>query len=416
MDLFGLMSLDPISTDVYNIQTAEYISSFYDGDVAVSISTILVAVTDENIPIGPTDGPDCSEIDPLTVTFTIDMTYSTSDPASTFDDIISLPFSTTQLQDRYIDLLKSNDVNGGFANLQCISELRIPSSPTTASPTGTSVPSASPMTMVDDLLNDLDLKRSNLLPEIDCHNMVDPQLLDRSQEIEISFLYGVQSKTVDHFYLEELEGLILDFLRVSIVMCLDDGERAAPQVWKIDDQQDAAGVIRVRYPEIEDVSTISQCDPTLVDAKGCIMLSTKLLVTSVGVPIIKVHSDVLMLLNDAFQEGAFVDIIPELLVTSYLGPDPEEFVVETVALPPSNSEGGTKKSSRTIAVSFSIAIVVLAGLVACFSFPLARQELFKSAFACCKRRSRQTHDVEESALIEDRSIDDHSSQDERRYL
>lgn len=146
------------------------------------------------------------------------------------------------------------------------------------------------------------------------------------------------------------------------------------------------------------------------------MLSTKLLVTSVGVPINKVHSDVLMLLNDALQEGAFVDIIPELLVTSYLGPDPEEFVVETVALPPSNSEGGTKKSSRTIAVSFSIAIVVLAGLVACFSFPLARRELFKSAFACCKRRSRQTHDVEESALIEDRSIDDHSSQDERRYI
>ncbi len=145
------------------------------------------------------------------------------------------------------------------------------------------------------------------------------------------------------------------------------------------------------------------------------MLSTKLLVTSVGVPINKVHSDVLMLLNDAFQEGAFVDIIPELLVTSYLGPDPEEFVVETVALPPSNSEGGTKKSSRTIAVSFSIAVVVLAGLVACFSFPLARRELFKS-FACCKRRSRHTHDVEESALIEDRSIDDHSSQDERRYL
>jgi hypothetical protein len=147
------------------------------------------------------------------------------------------------------------------------------------------------------------------------------------------------------------------------------------------------------------------------------MLSTKLLVTSVGVPINKIHSDVLMLLNGAFQQGAFVDIIPELLVTTYLGPDPEELVVETVALPPSNSEGGTKKSSRTIAVSFSIAVVVLAGLVlACFSFPLARQELFKSVFACCKRRYRQTHDVEESALIEDRSIDDHSSQDERRYL
>ena len=146
------------------------------------------------------------------------------------------------------------------------------------------------------------------------------------------------------------------------------------------------------------------------------MLNTKLLVTSVGVPLNKVHSDVLMLLNDAFEEGAFVDIIPELLVTSYLGPDPEEFQLksETIASspPPSNSEGGSK-SSRVIAVSFSIAVVVLAGLVACFSFPLARQELVKHAFACCKRtRKTQQGFEEKNALIEDRSIDDRSSRDE----
>jgi hypothetical protein len=256
-DLIGIPNLGPISTDVYNIQTAAYISAFYDGDPFVSVSTTLVSVTDESIPIGSIEGSDCSEIDPLVVSFTIEMTYSTTNPVTTFDEIIKLPFSTAAFQDRFInDYLKANDANGGFATLKCVSGLMIPAPPGTTSPTGTNVPSSVPTEFVDDILQ----IRSASLPERSCLDKVDPTLIDLSEEIEISFLYGVESKTADYFFLDELEGLILDFLQVSILMCLEDGKQAAPRVWKIDDQQDTAGVIRVRYPEIGEASTMCKFD------------------------------------------------------------------------------------------------------------------------------------------------------------
>jgi hypothetical protein len=433
-DLIGILNLDPISTDVYNTQTAAYISAFYDGDPFLTVFTTSVSVTDESIPIGPIEGNDCSEIDPLTVSFTIEMEYSTINPVSTFEEIIKLPFSTVAFQDRFInDYLKANDVNGGFATLQCVSGLNIPESLVTASPTGagtgTSAPSITPTEFIDDLLQ----VRSGLLPERSCLDKVDPKLLDSSEEIEISFLYGVESKTADYFFLDELERLILDFLQVSILMCLEDGEQVSPQVWKIDDRQDTAGVIRVRYPELGEASTMckfdiqfvssiariyvytippannylfsprdhkqtAKCDPTIVDAKGCAIKSTKLLVTSVGVPVNKVHSDVLMLLNDAFKEGAFVEIIPELILTAYVGPDPEEYQLPAqTKASPSSQEGGSN-SSRVVALSFSITVVVIAGLVAWFAFPLVRQELIKGAVTCCTR-IRQPQGVEENALI-----------------
>eukprot|EP00985_Skeletonema_marinoi_P028923 scaffold26306_cov116-Skeletonema_marinoi.AAC.1 len=374
-DLFGIPNLDPISTDVYNIQTAAYISAFYEEDPFVSISATFVSVTDENIPVGPIEGSDCSEIDPLTVSFTIEMTYSTTNPVTTFDEIIKLPFSTVAFQDTFInDYLKANDANGGFAALQCVSGLIVPESPGTTSPTGTLVPSSSPTEYIDDLLNDI--IRSGPLPERSCLDKVDPKLIDMSEEIEISFVYGV-----------------------SIMMCSERGEQIAPRVWKIDDQQDTAGVIRVRYPEIGEASTMSKCDPTLDHAKGCAVLSTKILVTSVGVPTSVVHRDVLMLLNDAFKEGAFVGIIPELILTAYVGPDPEEYQLQAQPATSSTSiQEGESQSSRVIALSFSLTVILIAGLIAWFSFPLVRQELVKGAVTCCTRR-RQPEGVEENALI-----------------
>jgi hypothetical protein len=101
---------------------------------------------------------------------------------------------------------------------------------------------------------------------------VDPKLLDSSEEIEISFLYGVESKTSDYFFLDELEQLILDFLQVSILMCLEDGEQASPQVWRIDDRKDTAGVIRVRYPDIGEASTMCKFDMQFVSSIACIYI------------------------------------------------------------------------------------------------------------------------------------------------
>lgn len=129
------------------------------------------------------------------------------------------------------------------------------------------------------------------------------------------------------------------------------------------------------------------------------MLSTKILVTSVGVPVNKVHRDVLMLLHDAFKEGAFVGLIPELILTAYVGPDLEEYQLQASSImTPTISQEGGNQSSRVVAVSFSLTVIVIAGLIAWFSFPLVRQELVKGAVTFCTRR-RQPQGVEENALI-----------------
>lgn len=134
-------------------------------------------------------------------------------------------------------------------------------------------------------------------------------------------------------------------------------------------------------------------------AKGCAVLSTKLLVTLVGVPVNTVHRDVLLLLNDAFKEGAFVSIIPELILTAYVGPDVSQYEsqVPSVMSSTGSPEGGSL-SSRVIALSFSVAAIVIAGLIAWFSFPLVREELVKGTVKCCTRR-RRPRGVEENALI-----------------
>ena len=129
------------------------------------------------------------------------------------------------------------------------------------------------------------------------------------------------------------------------------------------------------------------------------MLSTKLLVTSVGVPVNKVHRDVLMLMNDAFKEGAFVGIIPELILTAYIGPDLEEYQLQAPSImSPTRNQEGESQSSRVVALTFSLTVIVIAGLMAWFSFPLVRQELVKAAATYCTRR-RQPEGVEENALI-----------------
>ena len=68
----------------------------------------------------------------------------------------------------------------------------------------------------------------------------------------------------------------------------------------------------------------ANCDPEVNSfARGCAILSTKLFVSSVGVPISKVYSDIIGMLSYAIREETFVDFIPELLATSFLGPDPQ---------------------------------------------------------------------------------------------
>lgn len=50
------------------------------------------------------------------------------------------------------------------------------------------------------------------------------------------------------------------------------------------------------------------------------MVNSRMLVTSVSVRISEVRSGILQILLNAFNNGTFVDAIPEIVATTYLGP------------------------------------------------------------------------------------------------
>jgi hypothetical protein len=109
----------------------------------------------------------------------------------------------------------------------------------------------------------------------------------------------------------------------------------------------------------------AECDPVLPLAKDCAILTNKLLVTSVGVPIPEVHREILLLLSDAFQESIFVEFIPELVTTSYLGPDPEALIIDT-----GNALKAENATSKALVVVFSIGLAMcIIKILFCIAFP-----------------------------------------------
>ena len=93
------------------------------------------------------------------------------------------------------------------------------------------------------------------------------------------------------------------------------------------------------------------------------MLTTRLLVTASGAAMAEAHEGVLTVLANAFSENIFTEIIPELMSTSYLGPDPEALALSKDTQPDKIHEtsvgGGTGQSSNTVAIIMSLGCVVL---------------------------------------------------------
>jgi hypothetical protein len=101
----------------------------------------------------------------------------------------------------------------------------------------------------------------------------------------------------------------------------------------------------------------ANCDPrTTSQVQGCAILNTKLLVSSIGAPISKVHSDILSVLSGAFRDNSFVYIIPELLDTSFLGPDPEAL---TLSASKADAINGGSEVVKTWVVALSIGCSML---------------------------------------------------------
>ena len=100
------------------------------------------------------------------------------------------------------------------------------------------------------------------------------------------------------------------------------------------------------------------------------MLTTELLVTTNTnrVPKSQVHRDILTVLEDAFKENVFTELIPEIVTTSYLGPNPEAVTFEkTVEV--QGSESGTSMKTLAVAIFSLGSALILLKLVACSAFP-----------------------------------------------
>jgi hypothetical protein len=74
------------------------------------------------------------------------------------------------------------------------------------------------------------------------------------EEFELSFVYGVESTNDDASFIDEMENLILDLVATSVLRCAGEGEAQAVQVRSraVDD----VGVVRIRYPEHGEVTSI----------------------------------------------------------------------------------------------------------------------------------------------------------------
>lgn len=106
-------------------------------------------------------------------------------------------------------------------------------------------------------------------------------------------------------------------------------------------------------------NTVASCDPIsslTSQVKGCALLKTKLLITSIGTkPTSEVHRDILMLLSDAFAGDDFIEFIPDLMTASYLGPNPEAITLSDSTA----TEDESRNNMSILAIVFSVSCIVL---------------------------------------------------------
>jgi len=131
------------------------------------------------------------------------------------------------------------------------------------------------------------------------------------------------------------------------------------------------------------------CDPTSAQALGCVVLNTKVLVTSMGVSVSDIHRDILAVLKDAFEENILVEYTPEILTTSYVGPDPD-----AMNLPGAENEQmtdiGRGSSKKTLAILISVCCMIfMLRIMMCVAFPETRRMALDKASLFYRRKCRK---------------------------
>jgi len=413
MDLFGLISLSELDRVRYAERTAAYIDSFYNGgggdnngtsspdgnnsslaDIRISISdaNTSIVVTDQDVALGSVSGDDCTLIDPMTVVFTMEITYTrmSDAPSSTIialDDVVTYPFSTEEFRRSYIDdYLKGGAGDGssagGFQELRCAGEIRLPD--------GDAQTIADDPPGTDDIFNDLRIGgQDHPLGDDDdggynerrCEGRLRGILPERREEFDVGFAYGVElsapswSEEEYEDLMGELQRLILDFVAASVLMCPNDDDYATvprSAAGPVRPYHEGAGgharapsVARIRYPEYGRITTMRAVEcadgPTTTTASSCAEMDVVLLVTaSADVPRWEAHADVLASLAAALRNSElFAEFVPGLIGTSYLGPDPRAAsTLPNVGVVEEHDDGPTA-SSTTPGTTFAVVVSVV---------------------------------------------------------
>jgi len=192
-----------------------------------------------------------------------------------------------------------------------------------------------------------------------------------AKEFEVSFVYGVESSQSSYDYIIDMEDWILYYVSKSTT-CV--GERKPSSNFLRNEAEEVinsdrdAGLVEVRYPPDGEVSHMVACDPRPPRSHGCAVWHTRILITSVGLSMADVQYDTLILLSNYLNNGTFIQDIPDVISTTYLGPNPdaqtilrEEEPVHDDISPP-ESEGTSD--------SVSLLVLTLIGITGVVLFPI----------------------------------------------
>jgi hypothetical protein len=127
--------------------------------------------------------------------------------------------------------------------------------PPTVATVASSTPTIASNIITDDIFGDPQVRSSSTYDRR-CSD-VDPETRSNTEEIAIRFVYGVESKSHQNFFISDLEDLFLDFLTTSVLRCAENVLHPSVQTRMNRDVTDF-GVIRIRYPERGEITSTSK--------------------------------------------------------------------------------------------------------------------------------------------------------------
>lgn len=320
------------------------------------------------------------EGDPLTVILSVDLSYSTTNTSLAVEDIIQYPFSTPEFRSAYLDVLKSTG-NDAFDDLGCVGEMTIPDDlDSSASRTFHKQPTNEPseMKLVEKAEDDIfsDTTRSSSFYDRRCSLQSTGGSRDGEEETALYFVYGTETKDSDVYFVEDFEDAIIEYISNFALSCLNNHDYHS-HLRRREENEEFSGVTRIRFPTYDEVTDIVKCVPTFYGAQGCAVLSTKLLVTTKNTAVSDVHNDILTVLMEAMNNDTFVSLLPELMFTSYLGPDivREVSIAKTVSAE-EEIESSPSNTHGVVLVAISAFLILITGfMVLCIAIPVRCQGL-----------------------------------------